>query len=167
MFITYRPEGEEPQTWTLRVPQLMASQVALIERRYGDLTGRGRVPMVEFESDLLMEAPEARQTLLWYVRWLSDPTLSVEAADFQWGTLDVVFSKADMVRYRERVLENTARARRDDVRRQFEDRIDDAPEDPNEGKASSVSSLPSIGSPSSKSSESGPANSKRSSRPRR
>ena len=141
MFVTYKPEGNDPQIWEFDPNRVRASQAEMVEKRYGQ-------PWDVFLRDLIKGSMMARRVLLWHLTRLAHHTLRFEdTPDFYAAELTVEFSRAELEDFRRQAeaSKNLSDDERTMALAQIDDEIAKAPTGVDEGKALSGSDSPATG----------------------
>jgi hypothetical protein len=102
MFVTYRPEGSEPEVYEFRPGRVRSMQAAMIEKRFAKLIGEKSATWDQFKIAVLQGSASARRVLLWHLQSLAHPTLRIEdLPDFYEEELLVEHSKSELEEMRE------------------------------------------------------------------
>jgi hypothetical protein len=102
LFITFKPENNDPQMWEFDPKRVRASQAEMVEKRYGQ-------PWDTFLRDLIKGSMLARRVLLWHLTRLTHHTLRYEdTPDFYAEELLVEFSRAELETMRAEAEKSTA-----------------------------------------------------------
>src|SRR5574342_389387 len=96
MYVTYQPEGSEPQRWEFRPGRLRESRAEMLERRYAKLIGEKSVPFEQFRMAILQDQASARRVLLWHLLNLVHPTLRIEDVDPIRDELTIEASRSEL-----------------------------------------------------------------------
>lgn len=143
MFVTYRPEGSDPQVWEFNPNRVKASAAELIERRYGQ-------PWESWFKDLMTGSVQARRVLLWHLIRLTHHTLDFrDTPDFFIDELLIEASRVELLEMREAVETNSGLSDEDRaiMLGAIDKEIDNAPGGVDEGKAPLPSDASVTGSP--------------------
>lgn len=141
MFVTYKPEGNDPQIWEFDPNKVRASQAEMVEKRYGQ-------PWDVFLRDLIKGSMLARRVLLWHLTRLSHHMLRFEdTPDFYAAELTVEYSREELQALRDEA--EKSKAITDDERTAalaaLDEEIAKAPTGVDEGKALSGNGSPATG----------------------
>lgn len=134
MFVTYAPEGEEPQRWAFDPRKVRASEAEAVERQAGESWDSWLV-------QLQKGGMRARRVLLWHMLRGQHPALRFEdTPDFYAGDLTVEYSLAELEAMRDRVVKAAmSEEQRQAVMSVLDTQIKDARErGADEGKAPSL-----------------------------
>jgi hypothetical protein len=97
MFVTYKPEGEDPQRWEFDPDRIRQSRAEIIEKRYGKNWDQFRAGVQSGDS-------KARRVLLWHLLSLEHHTLQYgDVPDFCMGDFKVEHSRGELVMLRDRL----------------------------------------------------------------
>lgn len=146
MYVTYQPEGSEPQRWEFRPGRLRESRAEMLERRYAKLIGEKSVPFEQFRMAILQDQASARRVLLWHLLNLVHPTLRIEDVDPIRDELTIEASRSELEELRDTLataggLDDT---QREMMLAQIDAQIAAAPQD-DAGKVPSPSFEPATG----------------------
>ncbi len=141
MFVTYTPEGGDPQTWEFRPGRVRASRAAMLERRYSKLAGEGKT-WDQFKADVQRGSADARRVLLWHLVTLDHPTTRIEDVDPLEDELVVEHSREELLdlRYEVEKSKTMDDATRMMLLEKLDEEIESARED-DSGKAPSTTSV--------------------------
>lgn len=102
MYLIYSPEGsDEPQRWRYDPRRLMSADREMIERRCG-------VPYAEFSQLVLKGHSLCRRALLFVFLRRDHRGIRWEDVDFAWDELTLEYSKGELQRMRQDLLDSDA-----------------------------------------------------------
>jgi hypothetical protein len=129
MYLVYQPEGsEEPKRWKYQPTKLMSAEREKLEK----LTSRN---FSQFTRDVVEGNSLCRRALLFLYLKREHPPTRWEDVDFAWDELTLQFSKGELRAMRDEVSEKLTGADREASLAQLDAEIEDAFEEPDEGKA--------------------------------
>lgn len=134
MILVYRPEGADERRWAYRPEKMLTSEAEVIERTTG-------WTYQEFGEKLVRGSVQARRTLLWVYLKRGEPTLKVTQVDVPAGSIQMEYERSELQAMRDRVDANDALgdAERQSALAQLDNLIAEAPEVPEDPKASANS----------------------------
>jgi hypothetical protein len=95
MFVTFKPEGQEPQSWDFDPSRVKASICEMIEKRAGE-------PFEAWAMSIRSGKARARRVLLWHLISRDGHVLKFEdTPDFAFGELTVEHSVFEILNLRE------------------------------------------------------------------
>jgi hypothetical protein len=129
MYLVYQPEGsDEPKRWKYNPLKLMSAEREMLEKR----TGRN---FTEFTKDVVQGSSVCRRALLFLYLKREHPSTRWDDVDFAWDELTLEFSRGELQAMRDEVAEKMTGAEREASLAQLDAEIEDAFEEPDEGKA--------------------------------
>lgn len=141
MYVTYTPDGGEPQRWEFRPGRVRASRAAMLERRYSKLAGGDTKTWDQFKADIQRGSADARRVLLWHLISMDHPTVRIEDVDPTEDELLVEHSRTELAELRAEVARTKAidDEQREMILTRLDEEIATAPDD-DAGKAPSTTS---------------------------
>lgn len=98
MYVTYRPEGGDEQSWEFDPDRVRASAAELVEKRYGE-------SWAMFLAGVQQGSIRARRVLLWHLIRRDHHTLKYEdTPDFYAGEVEVQYDAAELLAMRDAVM---------------------------------------------------------------
>jgi hypothetical protein len=71
MLVTYKPDDQEPRSWTFNPGRVRLSEAAAVEKQYGSA-------WEQFAAEVQAGSAKARRVLLWFLMRRDHPTLRFE-----------------------------------------------------------------------------------------
>lgn len=99
MYLTYRPDGGEPQSWTVNLGKLRSLETEAIEKVTGLDYG------TDFKQKLLKGNTLARRALLWTMLRRTHPTVRFGDVDFADDELQLQMDRQELTDVRQRLLD--------------------------------------------------------------
>lgn len=135
MFLTYTPEGGQPQVFEFSPGRVRQSRAEMLERRYSKLAGE-KLTWDQFKMDVVKGSASARRVLLWHFLSQQHPTLRVEDVDPYEDELVLQFSRKELEDMRAEVAKSPlSDLDKDTILAKFDEEIATAPDSDLEGKA--------------------------------
>lgn len=90
MLVTYKPEGDEPQTWTWIPGRVLTAECAIVEKVYGK-------SWELFAAEVQQGWAHARRVLLWHLQRRAHPMLRFEdVPDFFADQLTIEYDASEL-----------------------------------------------------------------------
>lgn len=100
MFLTYTPEGGEPQRFEFRPGRVRLARAEMIEKRFAQLTNQKPATFEGWRMAVQQGSAAARRVLLWHLLSETHPTLKIEDVDPYDDEVVLEYSKAELTELR-------------------------------------------------------------------